>query len=167
VVPQKRDSQLNLISELLQLTSEVSDDLTIINPVNITNTSVAVEEIFQIYGWGAPQTLNGSRELKTGSIKVNERDICPQSHGNRFCAGPTFMGGCQGDDGGAVIANNTLYGLIDYRSADYCREEQPGHLYINVADYSDWIRDTINSSSMLMASLLPMLLAAFLMKLTN
>lgn len=87
---------------------------------------------------------DGPRELLTGRITVVNRTQCPETFVNRFCAGPSFFGGCQGDDGGAVIANGLLYGLIDYRSAEYCLDTNPVHLYVDVAGtHREWIETTV------------------------
>lgn len=113
----------------------------------MSETSANLTQAFQIFGWGTPLTYNGTRELLTGRIVVVDRETCPQTFNNRFCAGPMNFGGCQGDDGGAVVTNSLLYGLVDYRSSMYCEETQPAHLYVDIVPYRAWIQHTINSST--------------------
>lgn len=118
----------------------------------------------QIFGWGTPNNNNASRELQTGGITVVERNICPQNFIDRFCAGPSFFGGCQGDDGGAVYGNRTIFGLIDYRGSNYCDEQPPGHLYINIAEYQEWINEVVNGTTKPVLSLLLFVFAALLLR---
>lgn len=70
---------------------------------------------------------------------------------NRICAGPDFISGCSGDDGGPVICNNRLFGLIDFTDAHYCSQTVAGRHtpYINIPDYHEWIVETIAASPVL------------------
>lgn len=112
----------------------------------MSERSAAIGENLQTFGWGTPLISNGHRELQTGRVTVLHRTTCPQSFILRFCAGPAFYGGCQGDDGGAVVADGLLYGLVDYRSTTYCTAEStpPTHLYVDVFEHRDWILTTFN-----------------------
>lgn len=93
--------------------------------------------------------INGHRELQTGRITVLNRTSCPQDFTKRFCAGPSYFGGCQGDDGGAAVAEGLLYGLVDYRSDSYCvgQSISPTHLYVDVVSHRDWIEATVFGTS--------------------
>ena len=102
-----------------------------------------VGEHLQIFGWGTPLVDDGPRELLTGRITIVNRTHCPESFINRFCAGPNYYGGCQGDDGGAVIAKGLLYGLIDYRSSDYCLTTETPHLFVDIVEHREWIETTV------------------------
>lgn len=108
----------------------------------------------QIFGWGTPLISDGQKEIQTGGITVLDRNICTEQAVNRFCAGPGFYGGCEGDDGGAAIANSKLYGLIDYRPSSYCTEAHAAHLYVDVTAYREWVIETINFGTKSTASAL-------------
>lgn len=131
-----------------------------ISSIPISQTPLETNQHLQIFGWGTPFLSKGPRELHTGRVTVVDRDVCSETLEKRFCAGPSYYGGCQGDDGGAAIFNKTLAGLIDYRSAEYCSNDRPGHLYINLEEYREWIEDTVNSSTMTSASILLIVMAS-------
>lgn len=102
---------------------------------------------FLIFGWGDPFINKGNLAIQAGQITTVNRDICHAKLVNRFCASPDFFGGCKGYDGGAVVDNKTLFGLIDYRSDDYCNESLDGHLYIDITKYNEWIDEIISTTS--------------------
>lgn len=109
---------------------------------------MSVGQNLQVFGWGTPLVTDGPRELLTGRITVVNRTECSETFAvNRFCAGPSFYGGCQGDDGGAVIANGKLYGLVDYRSSEYCLNTIPAHLFVDVVAHREWIETTVFGAS--------------------
>lgn len=137
-----------------QLRESVSSDVTSIKSVKIGEESVEESKKLQIFGWGTPLIGDSQKELQTGGITVLDRNICTEASVNRFCAGPSFYGGCEGDDGGAVIADSKLYGLIDYRPPSYCTETHPAHLYVDVSVYREWIVETINFGTQSTASVL-------------
>lgn len=145
----------------LQLSEEISSDIETIYAIKISDTSAKLNQTFQIFGWGTPLVNNGSRELLTGRIKIVDREACPQQLIHRFCAGPSYYGGCQGDEGGAVVNSSILYGLVDYRSSEYCEEEKPAHLYVDVVGYRDWIEHTINVGTNHVFNILLLAVAAF------
>ena len=132
-----------------------------VKPVTLSGEPAPEGKMLQMFGWGTPFSLTGSRELLTGGITVLHRESCPQNLNNRFCAGPSFFGGCQGDDGGAVVLNASLFGLIDFRTAEYCSGTYPGHLYIKTTDYNEWIKEVINSSTTITTSFLLFSLVGF------
>lgn len=85
--------------------------------------------------------MNGPRELLTGNIVTVTNDLCTVNMANRFCAGPDYISGCAGDDGGPVVCNNQLVGLIDFTDLNYCNTSSTGRhtAYINIAAYHEWI----------------------------
>lgn len=129
-----------------QLKEEVSSDDATIAPIMIAGKKAAFGDYFQIFGWGTPQTNSSNRELQTGRINVTVRSVCAHTFDNRFCAGPNFIGGCYGDDGGAAAFDGQLYGLIDYRPSQYCNETRAAHLYVDVFEYRDWIASIIGDT---------------------
>lgn len=114
-----------------------------ISSILISHNQVTVGQNLQIFGWGTPLVDDGPRELLTGRITVVNRTECPETFVNRFCAGPSFFGGCQGDDGGAAVSKGLLYGLVDYRSSEYCQTSIPAHLYVDVVAHREWIETTV------------------------
>lgn len=93
--------------------------------------------------------MHGPRELLAGNISIVSSEVCPGNMQNRFCAGPDFVSGCAGDDGGPVVCNGLLYGLIDFTEAHHCGNAVPGRhtAYINIADYFDWITEHLPPTS--------------------
>lgn len=143
----------------------MSAEINSIYPIKISDDSVVLNQKFLTFGWGTPLANKANREIQTGQVTVLDRNICPQTFNSRFCAGPSFFGGCQGDDGGAVVFNQTLYGLVDYRSSDYCNEAgAEGHLYVDIVEYREWIESTVDRSSMIMISraLLVLIVGSFI-----
>lgn len=96
-----------------------------------------------VNSWMTNFQMHGSRELLAGNITTVNSEMCPGNMQNRFCAGPDFVSGCAGDDGGPVVCNGLLYGLIDFTEAHHCGNNVPGRhtAYINIADYFDWITE--------------------------
>jgi secreted trypsin-like serine protease len=105
--------------------------------------------------------MEGSRLLTKGNINVVEREQCTTSYFNHFCAGPSNIGGCQGDDGGATICDGILHGLVGWRYEDYCSEAFNAHLYVDLAPYHEWIFKLTNSSSKAFPSLILVVLGIF------
>lgn len=113
--------------------------MSTIQTIEISKVAVPLGQKLLIFGWGDPFINKANREIQAGQITVVDREICHQTFTDRFCAGPDFFGGCSGFDGGAVVNKNTLFGLIDYRSTDYCDESFQGHLYVDITKYREWI----------------------------
>jgi len=128
---------------ILFLNEETPEEFLTISSILISHDPITVGQNLQIYGWGTPLVDDGPRELLTGRITVVNRTECHETFVNRFCAGPRFFGGCQGDDGGAVVSKGLLYGLVDYRSSEYCQSSIPAHLYIDVAAHREWIETIV------------------------
>ena len=64
---------------------------------------------------------------------------------DRICAGPDHVRACQYDDGGPLICDGTLFGLIDYKTPDHCANVRTGHHdhYINIASFHSWILSVV------------------------
>lgn len=95
----------------------------------------------------------GSRELLKSEINVIEREECPVEYLNHFCAGPSHLGGCEGDDGGAVVCDDVLSGLIGWRYEDYCKDTYNAHLYVNLENFREWTVDFTSSSDRMYSSI--------------
>ena len=96
--------------------------------------------------------MKGSEQLQKGQINILDRSQCDVSFLNHFCAGPSNIGGCPGDDGTAVICDEVLYGLVGWRHEDYCSEPYKSHLYVDIANYHQWIHDLTSSSRIIISS---------------
>lgn len=115
-----------------------------------------------------------------GNITIANNGLCGNL-ANRICAGPDFISGCAGDDGGPVVCDDRLYGLIDLTHVSYCNATFAGRhtSYINIADYYEWIVATMASapdeddavdtgeSAQSMFSVITLISSAILLKLFN
>jgi hypothetical protein len=83
-----------------------------------------------------------------------------------------------GDDGGPVVCDNLLFGLIDFTTNNYCNTSVPGRHtpYINIADYHEWIMqhlitdtpvDDNDSATQMLISGLMLLSSAVFLKFLN
>jgi hypothetical protein len=128
------------------LQSEVSTDILTISFIKMAESSPAKNLKLDIFGWGTPLVNNSNNELQTSQVTVVDRQICTQTFNKRFCASSSF-GGCKGDDGGAVTVDNTLYGLIDYKSDSYCETTRENHLFVDISEHRKWIQDIVEGNS--------------------
>ncbi|CAO1383641.1 unnamed protein product [Diamesa tonsa] len=119
-----------------------------VSPVSISNTTISLGSKCDIMGWATPFSSNGTKELMKGSVNVVNTSLC-FDFANRVCAGPDNIRGCPGDDGGPLICNNKVYGLIDFKNIDHCKVDNRGRYeyYINVADYYKWIMEVIGTTT--------------------
>ena len=76
----------------------------------------------------------------TGRVTVVNTSLC-FDYINRICAGPDYIRGCPGDDGGPLVCNNVVYGLIDFKNGNHCELESTGRYeyYVRIADHHTWI----------------------------
>ena len=111
-----------------------------------------------ISGWGSTGQASGgySRRLQAASVPILETRRCMESQvygedkltSGMFCAGYLAGGidSCQGDSGGPMVCSSrdrsTLLGIISWGYG--CgRANKPG-VYTKVANYLDWIKQTVN-----------------------
>jgi hypothetical protein len=104
----------------------------------------------KIYGWSLTTRGERSPHLLSGDVEIEDISACDTTTNKitstTICAGPYHVNGCETDDGGPVICNNKVVGLIDYRPEGYCSRIITNRLgtYVDIAAYHDWIID--NSS---------------------
>ncbi|CAO1383660.1 unnamed protein product [Diamesa tonsa] len=117
-----------------------------VNPISISNSNIPLGSSCDIMGWGTVFSGNGSRELMTGRVNVVDISLC-NNVPNRICAGPDYIRGCPGDDGGPLVCNNVVYGLIDFKNGNHCELDSQGRYeyYIRIADYHTWIMQVIST----------------------
>jgi len=104
-----------------------------------------------VSGWGALTYGSSSipSELQFVNVKIIGQAECQsasygygsQIKSGMICAAAEGKGTCQGDSGGPLVSGNVLVGIVSWgygcADADY-----PG-VYTNVADYYNWIYDTM------------------------
>lgn len=111
--------------------------------------------------------MHGSNDLLKGDIIVIDKSECIFTYKNHFCAGPDFIGGCEGDDGGAVVCDGMLFGLVGWRYEDYCQETYNAHMYVDIAPFHQWIYAVTSKSDRIFSSFALLIGAAFVATLTN
>lgn len=84
-----------------------------------------------------------------GNVTIVNNSLCTDvtMNADRICAGPDHIRACQYDDGGPLICNLTLFGLIDFKTPDHCTNVRTGQHdhYINIASYHSWIMSIVPS----------------------
>lgn len=111
--------------------------------------------------------MAGSNALLRGDITVIDTAECVFTYKNHFCAGPDYLGGCEGDDGGATVCDGVLYGLVGWRFEDYCLDYYNAHMYIDVAPFHDWVIELTAGSMQVLTSLALLCGAVFVALLAN
>lgn len=108
----------------------------------------------QIFGWGTSSfKVSGpiSNTLLYAFVDVVDRSRCNEStvydglvNESMFCAGLGFADACQGDSGGPAIGyvngEKYLVGITSWGVG--CTNKKFPGVYVNVAKYADWIRET-------------------------
>ncbi|XP_058136697.1 kallikrein-13 [Dasypus novemcinctus] len=105
----------------------------------------------RVSGWGtttSPQ-VSYPKTLQCANIQLRSDEECHQDYPgkitpNMLCAG-TREGGkdsCEGDSGGPLICNRTLYGIISWGDFPCGQPNRPG-VYTRVSQYVPWIQETI------------------------
>jgi len=153
---------------LLRLQSEVTEQESQLFPnrhlgrhVCLPSRSPRVQERCTVSGWGL--TVPGDRESKSNELRETsvpfvEPDLCAQWYAAdrvdirsnlHLCFG--FESGerdsCGGDSGGPLVCQDMLtghsevHGIVSF--AISCAEPQRPGIYTNVANYNQWIEETI------------------------
>uniref|UniRef100_A0A2K6RI02 Peptidase S1 domain-containing protein n=1 Tax=Rhinopithecus roxellana TaxID=61622 RepID=A0A2K6RI02_RHIRO len=105
----------------------------------------------RVSGWGtttSPQ-VNYSKTLQCANIQLGSDEECHQVYpgkitDNMLCAS-TKEGGKdsrEGDSGGLLVCNRTLYGIISWGDFPCGQPDQPG-VCTRVSRYILWIRETV------------------------
>ncbi|XP_037932390.1 trypsin alpha-3-like [Teleopsis dalmanni] len=134
-----------------------------VEPIALSNISVAANWNCQVSGWGKTENDVLPRSLLLTNVSTFSRETCVSSYGNNiisgmFCAG-IMAGGtdsCQGDSGGPLVYKNTLIGVVSWGNGCALRNF-PG-VYADVNYYRKWINER-NSSAAIRSSLLLLLLS--------
>lgn len=130
----------------LHLVTLLSNDITF--PKISFERSYTNSAVYQIYGWNVNYNLAlRLRKKHVSSIKIFvtafNNDICPEITGEKtFCARPLYSSvyqPCYYETGFIMIDKfNTLLGI---KSEEICRKDQSIHIYHNILDYADWIKN--------------------------
>ncbi|CAO1360598.1 unnamed protein product [Diamesa hyperborea] len=130
------------------LDGPLSEENGRINPMPlefISSVTATVGSQCAVMGW-ARGRLNESIFI-WGNVTIINNTLCTDITMNegRVCAGPDFIRACQYDDGGPLICNGSLFGLIDYKTSDHCTNVRTGQHdhYINIATYHSWIMSVL------------------------
>lgn len=118
---------------------------------------------FRIFQFG------GAPHLLSGDVVIENRDECDvvsnKVTSTTLCAGPYFVNGCETDDGSPLVCNGKLYGLIDFRSDEYCSKIIMNRLgtYVDISQFHDWIQEHAASGRVVFSGLLILLSVVALM----
>lgn len=101
----------------------------------------------KIYGWSLTTRGEESPHLLSGDVEIEDVNECDTTMNKitttTICAGPYQVNGCETDDGGPLICNGKVFGLIDYRHDGFCSRIYTNRLgtYVDISQYHDWIVD--------------------------
>ncbi|CAO1306208.1 unnamed protein product [Diamesa serratosioi] len=126
------------------LDGPLSNDVFRVNPLPlslITDVTATIGSQCFIMGW--QPTFSNESMFNTGSVTIMNNALCTDvtMDESRICAGPDHIRACQYDDGGPLVCNETLFGLIGYKAPDHCVSVRSGQYehYVNIAMYRSWI----------------------------
>ncbi|MCP5077704.1 MAG: trypsin-like serine protease [Psychromonas sp.] len=148
---------------LLRLASPITN-ITPISLLDITTTTnaISLESYATAIGWGSTVGYNPGQTvtpaypdiLREVEVPLQTDDICAQNLDSynsttMICAGETGKDACQGDSGGPLVYNDggswKQIGIVSWGSG--CASAGNPGVYTRLANYSDWIEDTITNLS--------------------
>lgn len=108
-----------------------------------------------VTGWGATGEHQCPEILQEVVVPVIPHDLCVSTYAdesqkiteNMFCAGVLKTGGrgsCSYDSGGPATIDGVLIGIVSWGKG--CGQPEYPEVYTNVANYVDWIKNTIKGS---------------------
>ncbi len=107
-----------------------------------------------VTGWGLKENGEFSSKLLGVKVPMVDREKCnqPVSYNgkvtdNMFCAGydEGIKDACKADSGGPAVVNGTLVGLISWGGQE-CGAPYKYGVYTRLANYEDWIANTMQSN---------------------
>ncbi|XP_051860138.1 trypsin-2-like isoform X1 [Drosophila albomicans] len=124
-----------------------------IDIINLPTAEPNYDSVYMVLGWG--RFFKGgplAGNLMHIYVKLIEREKCqeivPKLQPDMLCAGnesePVDVHPCAGDNGGPMIVNETIYGLVSYRLG--CGQVSMPSVYTDVWYHMDWINDIIQNS---------------------
>ncbi|XP_006116926.4 trypsin-like [Pelodiscus sinensis] len=125
-----------------------------VQPLALPTSCPAAGQDCVVSGWGTTKSpeLRFPPVLYCGNISVFSQEQCRSIYPryftkNMFCAGLPQGGvdSCQGDSGGPLVCNGVLQGIVSWGTQTCALPNKPG-VYVNICNYIDWIRETINNN---------------------
>ncbi|XP_011645767.1 trypsin-1 [Pogonomyrmex barbatus] len=130
---------------------EIDGEITFndrVQPVKLAEKELANGVMVNVTGWGAMKLGEGpSTTLMIVSLPIVSRETCRNIYWHirsvterMICAGYMHGGpdACEGDSGGPLTANGTLYGIVSWGYK--CGQPFYPGVYTNVADLLWWIK---------------------------
>ena len=149
---------------LLRLSSSITSITPIsLLDINTTTNAILNQSNVTTIGWGSTVGYSPNEEvtaafpdiLREVEVPLQSDDMCAQNVGSSYdattmiCAGVTGKDACQGDSGGPLVYNDggswKQIGIVSWGSG--CASAGNPGVYTRLANYSEWITDTISNLS--------------------
>ncbi|XP_044259146.1 trypsin alpha-3-like [Tribolium madens] len=141
---------------IFELTEPFENWTETVSPIELNKEHVTSGDCIAS-GWGT--TFSGSKQMSSKllyvSVPVIDWAACYEFYGAQnihvnnksICAGALEKDSCQGDSGGPFVCQNKLTGVVSYGIG--CGYENFPGVYVEVAKYSDWLKNYTSSSTSL------------------
>lgn len=128
---------------LFHLEKPVND----IKPLKLWNTVLQEEKKGQAYGWGKPADQDPLKNLNMLNGTMSPTIVRGDPFAHMDTNEVIFDGGysIKGDSGSPFVIDDALYGVLSMGTIPEQGEESHG-LYMPVAQYKEWIEDTIKQN---------------------
>lgn len=128
---------------LFHLEKPVND----IKPLKLWDTVLQEEKKGQAYGWGKPADQDPLKNLNMLNGTMSPTIVRGDPFAHMDTNEVIFDGGysIKGDSGSPFVINDTLYGVLSMGTIPEQGEKSHG-LYMPVAQYKEWIEDTIEQN---------------------
>lgn len=143
---------------VLELISDIRFDNTK-RPINLPTQGQQLPDkvILDISGWGLTKNHNETRDhlRRVSLVLVNKNDcekvynpdyFSPNITDQMLCATSPGKDKCDGDSGGPLNKNNTLFGVASWGGGEGCGKAGYPGVYSKVAAAVDWIRGVMNGT---------------------
>ncbi|KAG5676492.1 hypothetical protein PVAND_006323 [Polypedilum vanderplanki] len=114
-----------------------------IQPIALSQNSPIVGDECEIFGFGQARSLTAPSQMLVGKIEIYDISACHHENRESMICSNSNTSPCNGDEGGPVVCNHHVSGIIDYFDFNHCRidVEIRRTTYMNVADYRNWIEE--------------------------
>jgi trypsin len=120
-----------------------------IRPINLTTTNLVNNTTCIVSGWGTTlDTIDDmNSKLLYAEVPIVDWETCNKAYSaftypigdKAICAGTTGKDFCQGDNGGPLVCDNSLAGIISFGYG--CSYKNYPSVYTEVSKYLKWIED--------------------------